>query len=55
MKKTEVQKAEIEKKRIIEFAASMGIKLTVQNRPSEKRPIPEKYRGVAHNVSPTES
>jgi hypothetical protein len=55
MKMTEAKKAEIEKKRIIEYAASLGINLTVLDRPSEKGPIPEKYRKVQHNVSPNES
>ena len=42
MKQTEARKAEIEKKRIIKFAASMGIKLTVLDRPSQVRKLPEK-------------
>jgi PP-loop superfamily ATP-utilizing enzyme len=36
MKQTEAREAEIEKKRIIEYAASLGINLTVLDRPSQQ-------------------
>jgi PII-like signaling protein len=54
MKEKEAIEAEIEKKRIIEFAASLGINLTVVDEPSKVREIPEKYRNIEHNVSPKE-
>jgi hypothetical protein len=39
---TEAKKAAIEKKRIIEFAASMGINLTVVDEPSKVTKLPAK-------------
>ncbi|MBO9205019.1 MULTISPECIES: hypothetical protein [Niastella] len=55
MRITEAMDKELEKLRIIKYAASLGIKLTVLDRPAVKRPVPEKYRNVAHNVKPNES
>jgi hypothetical protein len=55
MNEKETMKAAIEKKRIIEFAASLGINLTVLDEPSKVREIPEKYRSMEHNVSSNES
>ena len=42
MTQIEARKAEIEKKRIIKFAASLGINLTVLDRPSQITKLPEK-------------
>jgi len=46
--KTEEQ---LEKERIIKFAASLGITLTVSDKPSDQRYVPEKYRNFDEVVS----
>jgi ClpP class serine protease len=46
--KTEEQ---LEKERIIKFAASFGVKLTVSDKPSDQRYVPEKYRNFDEVVS----
>jgi hypothetical protein len=42
MKQTEIQKKEKEKEEVIKFAASLGINLTVLDRPSQIVKLPEK-------------
>jgi hypothetical protein len=51
--KTEEQlKAEqLEKERIIKFAASFGVTLTVSDKPSDTKYVPEKYKNLDEIIS----
>ena len=51
--KTEEQLMEeqLEKERIIKFAASLGITLTVSNELSEQGDVPEKYKNMDEVIS----
>lgn len=42
---------QLEKERIIKFAASLGITLTVSDKPSEQKYVPEKYRNFDEVIS----
>ena len=42
---------QLEKERIIKFAASLGITLTVSDKPSEQRYVPEKYQKANEVIS----
>jgi hypothetical protein len=51
MKQTEIQKKEKEKEEVIKFAASLGINLTVLDKPSEKIYFPEKVEDARKTLA----
>lgn len=42
----QLMEEQLEKERIIKFAASFGVTLTVSDKPSEPGPVPEKYKNM---------
>jgi hypothetical protein len=51
MKQTQLKKKENEKEEVIKFAASLGINLTVLDRPSEKIYFPEKVEDAKKTLA----
>jgi hypothetical protein len=47
----QVKDEQLEKERIIKFAASLGVTLTVSDKPSDQKHVPEKYKNLDEIIS----